>query len=126
VRSVALFSLSAIVAGLIVVLGSVGLWLGLPFAWLWVGSQVHAWSESRGTALGAAMLGFIVSLVIALRFLGWLSVKHGDLREARGRESYGNVLLEGVVFVSAIVAGIAFTAWFFLLSGSSPIPISGG
>ena len=125
-RSVALFSLSAIVAGLIVVLGSLGLWLGLPLAWLWVGSQVHAWSESLGTALGAAMLGFIVSLVIALRFLGWLSVKHGDLREARGRGSYGTVLLEGVVFVSAIVAGIAFIAWFFLLSGSSPIPISGG
>lgn len=124
-RSLRLLALSSLVAGLIVVLGSLGLWLALPLAWLWLGSQVQAASGSLAAALAAAMAGFLVSVAIALRLLRWLSAKHGSLREARGHEDYGTVLLEAVVFFSAVIAGIAFAIWFFLLSGTSPIPFRG-
>ncbi|HEV2061902.1 MAG TPA: hypothetical protein VGR12_03535 [Solirubrobacteraceae bacterium] len=118
--------LSAVVVTLIVVGASVGLWLALPLAWLYLGSQIQAVTGSLAGALGAAMLGFVACVVAALLALGWLSRKHGELREARGRDNHGRVLLEGVIFLSAFAAVALFSLWFLLFSGSSPIPFAPG
>ena len=48
--------------------------------------------------------------------------RHAELREARGLEDYGQTTLEGVMAVSAGIAIVGFGAWFFLFSGSSPLP----
>ncbi len=121
-----LTALSAAAVALIVIGGSVGLWVALPLAWLYVGSRVQFATGSLAAALAAAMLGFVVSAAASLLVLGWLSRKHGELREARGRDNHGGVLLEGVVFLSAFAAVAVFAVWFFLFSGSSPIPLSPG
>ena len=99
--------------------GGIVLWVGVPAGWLYIGSQVQA-SSSIGTALAVMMVGVIVSVVAIVWVLTWLNAKHAELREARGLEPHGNTALEGVMTVSAVIAVIAFTVWFFLIQGPGP------
>ena len=113
-------------SGLILILimlgGGIVLWVGVPVGWLYVGSQIQASTGSLGTAMAAMMLGVLVSIAIIVWALGWLNRKHQDLREARGLDDHGQTALEAVMTVSAGIAVVGFGAWFFLLSGSSPLP----
>jgi heme/copper-type cytochrome/quinol oxidase subunit 2 len=113
-------------SGLILILimlgGGIVLWVGVPVGWLYIGSQVQASTGSLGTAMGVMMLGVIVSIAIIVVALAWLNSKHQDLREARGLEDHGQTALEAVMTVSAGVALVGFGGWFFLFSGSSPLP----
>lgn len=106
--------------------GALVLWVGVPLGWLWIGSQVEAETGSIGTALAVMFVGVLVSIVAIVWLLVRLNRRHGELREARGLESYGQVALEGVMAISAGVAVIGFAAWFFLFSGSSPVPTNLG
>jgi hypothetical protein len=106
--------------------GALGLWVGVPLGWLWVGSQVEAETDSIGAAVAVMFVGALASIAAIVWALGWLNRRHGELREERGLESYGNVALEGVMALSAGVAVVGFAAWFFLFSGSSPVPINLG
>lgn len=117
---------SGVMLVLIMFLGSLVLWIGVPLAWLYVGSQVEAATSSLGTALAATMAGVVVSIAAIVMLLGWLNRKHVELREARGLESYGQTALEGVMTVSASIAIVGFGLWFFIFSGSSPLPLNLG
>jgi hypothetical protein len=108
------------------VLASAVLWVGVPFGWLWVGSQVQSETDSLGLALLAMAVGVAASIAALLRLLGWLNLQHIHARERRGLETYGNVTLEGVMATSAILALVSFCIWFFLFSGSSPVPLNIG
>jgi hypothetical protein len=108
------------------VLASLALWAGVPFAWLWVGSQVQAATDSLGLALLAMALGVAVSIAVLVRLLGWLNLQHIHARERRGLETYGSVTLEGVMSICAGLALVSFCIWFFLFSGSSPVPVNLG
>jgi hypothetical protein len=111
---------------LIMLVGGVVLWVGVPIAALWVGSLVQVETDSVGASMAAMMLMVIVSLVMLLPLLGWLNRKHAEVRVARGHQDLGPVALEGVMVVSAGIALVAFLVWFFLFAGSSPIPFHGG
>lgn len=102
--------------------GGVFLWAGVPLAWLYIGGRVQGATDSLGAALAATMVGAVASILVIVPVLGWVNRKHSELREARGLESHGQTALEGVMTVSAGVAMVGFGAWFFLLSGSSPLP----
>jgi hypothetical protein len=102
--------------------GGVVLWVGVPLGWLWVGGQVQGATGSLGAAVAAMMAGVVVSIGLIMPVLAWLNQQHGRLRERRGLESHGQVLLEGVMTVSAGLALVVFSTWFFLFSGSSPLP----
>jgi hypothetical protein len=104
-------------------LGSLGLWIGIPLAWFWVGGRVQGATHSLGLAVGVVLLGVVVSIVAFVPALGWLNHKHAQARVARGLEDYGSVTLEGVLVVSAVLALVAFGLWFFVLSGAEPIPL---
>ena len=106
--------------------GGLFLWVGVPVGWLYVGSQVQGATGSVGAALGVMFVGAVVSIVMVVVALGWLNRKHTELREARGLESHGQTALEAVMTVSAGLALLGFGAWFFLFSGSSPVPTSLG
>ena len=108
------------------VLASLVLWAGVPFGWLWVGSQVQAATGSLGLALLAMAVGVVASIALLVRLLGWLNLQHIHARERRGLETYGNVTLEGVMATSAFFALVSFCIWFFLFSGSSPVPLNIG
>jgi hypothetical protein len=96
------------------------LWIGVPVAWLYIGSQIQGSTGSVGTAIGVMMVGVIVSILLIVPVLGWLNKKHLDLREARGLETHGATALEAVMTVSVFVAVVAFSVWFFLIEGPGP------
>jgi hypothetical protein len=102
------------------------LWVGVPFGWLWVGSQIQAATDSLGLALLAMAAGVTASIAALLRLLGWLNLQYVHARERRGLEGYGDVTLEGVMAISAGLALVSFCIWFFLFSGSSPVPLNIG
>jgi uncharacterized membrane protein YbhN (UPF0104 family) len=116
-------------AALLVVLmftGAVTLWVGVPLAWLWIGSRLQAETGSVGTALGAMMVGMIANVVALTWVLGRLNRRHVELQELRGRPAAEAGALERVLVLSAAVAVIAFGVWFLVFSGSEPLPMKIG
>ncbi len=113
---------SGVLLLLIMLIGGVVLWVGVPLGWLYVGSQVQGSTGSLGSALGVMMVGVVVSIGLIVPFLAWLNHKHSQLRERRGLDDHGQTALEGVMTVSAGIALVTFGAWFFLFSGASPLP----
>jgi hypothetical protein len=104
--------------------GSLVLWIGSPLAWLWIASQIQDVTGSVGAAVGAAMVGVMVSIALMMPVLSWLSRAYRGVRLARGLEDTGNFALETVLVTSAGIALVLFVAWFFLLAGTSPIPLN--
>jgi hypothetical protein len=111
---------------LLMFVGSLVLWVGMPLGALYVGSVVQSETDSLGAAMAAMTLVVVGSLVVLLPFLGWVNHKHAEVRVARGRQDLGPVALEGVMVVSAGIALVAFLVWFFLFAGASPFPFHGG
>ena len=108
------------------VVACLALWAGVPFSALWVGGRVQGATDSISLAL-LAMAGVVtVGIAALLRLLSWLNLQHIHARERRGLETYGNVTLEGVMAISAFIALGSFCIWFFLFSGSSPVPVNIG
>jgi hypothetical protein len=107
----------------IMFIGSVGLWVGTPLAWLWVASQIQGATESLGTALLAAFIGVLVTVTALGSVLARLSDVYRANCIARGLNDPGHVMLEGVLVVSAGLTLVAFGIWFFFLAGASPVPI---
>lgn len=116
--------MSALLVLAIMVGGSVVLWVGLPFAWLWIASQVQGATDSLGAALGTAAFGFLVTMALLVTGLVRLSEHHRALRLTRGHDDLGHLPLEVVLVCSATVTMIVFAVWFFLFSGTSPIPLN--
>ncbi len=100
--------------------GGLVLWVGVPVAWLYIGSRVQGSTQSVGAALAVMMVGVPVSIVTLVAGLAWLNRKHVELREARGLESEGPTPLEAIMTVSVLVALIAFVVWFFVVEGPGP------
>src|SRR4051812_24909596 len=91
------------------------LWIGVPVAWLYIGSRVQGKTNSLGTALAVMMVGVVVSILLIVPVLGWLNRKPLELREARGLDSHGATALEAMMTVSVAVAVVAFSIWFFVI-----------
>ncbi len=113
---------SGVILILIMLGGGIVLWVGVPVGWLYIGSQIQASTDSLGTAMGVMMIGVLVSIAVIVAALVWLNGKYQHLREARGLDDHGQTALEAVMTVSAGLALVGFGAWFFLFSGSSPLP----
>ena len=111
-------------SGLILVLIMLGaglvLWIGVPVAWLYIGSQVQGSTNSVGTAIFVMMVGVVASILAIVPVLAWLNRKHIELREARGLETHGSTALEAVMTISVFIAVIAFSFWFFIIQGPGP------
>jgi hypothetical protein len=123
VRKLVQLGSSGLVLLLIMLIGGLVLWVGIPLAWLWIGSQIQAATGSLGAAVGTMMIGVVASIVLMIPVLGWLSNKHRSLLVARGQPDNGHLALEVVLVASATIAVVLFGAWFLLFAGSSPIPI---
>jgi len=108
---------------LIMVIGSLVLWIGTPLLWLWVGSQVQGATASLGTALGVSFIGVVATIMLLAGVLAKLSNVYQANRRARGLEYTGHYVLETVLVVSAGITLAAFVVWFFLFAGASPVPV---
>jgi hypothetical protein len=99
------------------------LWFAVPVAWLWVGGRVQGATQSLGAALAVALLGMVVSVLLAMRALSWLAHRHAAARAARGLDDLGVAPLEGAMVVSCVLAVVGFGVWFFFLAGPEPLPL---
>jgi hypothetical protein len=111
---------SALLVALMMVIGSLVLWVGVPIGWLWVGSQIQATGDRIGLAILVMMVGVLVSVILLAKLLVRMNRWHEELRAAAGHELPQTSLLETVLVVTAGVAVIAFGVWFFIFTGPGP------
>jgi hypothetical protein len=116
-------SSGALLVLLIMFIGSLGLWVGTPLLWLWVGSQIQGATNSVGTAIGVMFVGVVIQVVMVGTLLGKLSDVYRANVVSRGQTDPGHVVLEAVLVVSAGLTLAVFVVWFFLFAGASPVPI---
>jgi hypothetical protein len=122
-KSAAIAVESASLLVFIMFCGSLVLWVGVPVAWLWIGSRIQP-SGGLATAIGVMMIGMLLTVAVLVTFLAWVNRKHVELQEARGYYGGQATALELVLVASAVVAVLGFGVWFFGFSGSSPIPLN--
>src|ERR1700746_3472240 len=103
----------AVLVVLIMILGSLVLWIGAPLLWLWVGSQIEGSTTSLGAAVGATFFGAVLTIVLVAGVLAKLSNVYRANCLARGHDDPGHFVLEVVLVVSAGLALAAFVIWFF-------------
>jgi hypothetical protein len=120
---------------LVMVVGSLVLWIGIPVGWLWLASQI---TGSTQASLGPYLLviaGIPISMVIAGKFLTRVNAAYGRvtgaaptvhlqlpwMKSMRGERDSGRPLtvLEIVMMVTVGTAAVAFAIWFFFFAGSS-------
>jgi hypothetical protein len=115
--------LGAVLVVLIMVIGSLVLWIGTPLLWLWIGSQVQGATASLGAAIGTSFIGVVLTITFLASVLGKLSNVYRANCVSRGLADPGHVVLESVLVVSAGFTLAAFVVWFFFFAGTSPVPI---
>jgi hypothetical protein len=111
---------SALLVVVIMVVGSLVLWVGVPVGWLWIGGQVQGSTDSLGAAIAVTMLGATATIIALAIGLSWLNAKHEELRAARGLELHSTTTLERVLVVTAAFAVVGFTIWFMFFAGIGP------
>ena len=113
----------AVLVVLIMLIGSLVLWVGAPLLWIWLGSQIEGATSSVGASIGAAFLGAVFTIVLVAGVLSKLSNVYRANQQARGLDDPGHFVLEVVLVVSAGLALVAFVVWFFFFAGAEPLPI---
>jgi hypothetical protein len=113
----------AVLVVLIMFIGSLGLWVGTPLLWLYVGSQIQGATQSVSAALAAMFVGAVIQITIVASLLARLSDVYRANCIARGQADPGHGVLETVLVVSAGLTLTVFVVWFFFLAGVSPVPI---
>jgi hypothetical protein len=125
----------AIFLVLLMAVGSVLMWIGVPFGLIVLASKV---SSSSSPSLGPYLLvlvGLPIGMAIIGKCLGWLDRRHqaitgagGDdrrpapwLKSMRGERvtTRRSGVLDKVMIVSVALALIFFAIWFFGFAGSS-------
>jgi hypothetical protein len=122
VRNVLRAGTGALLVVLIMFVGSLGLWIGTPLLWLWVGSQIQGLGASLGAALVAMFVGVVLSVMLMAVLLAKLSDVYRANCRARGQQDPGHFILEAVLVISAALTLVVFFVWFFLFAGASPVP----
>jgi hypothetical protein len=91
-------------------IGSLAMWLPIPFAWLWVGGRVYDATGSIGAAGCVAILGLLLTASLTITVLTWIDEQWVALRRRAGYDQAQGVLTS-VVVASATVAIAAFMIW---------------
>ena len=131
-----LWSPVALVLVLLMALGSIVMWIGLPLGLLWVASAL---TDSSKPSLGPYLLVFLglpLGMIVIGKALGALDRMHGritgrlddgprraawlqSMRDERDPRRRTRSVLDTVMIVSVVLALVAGAVWFFLFAGSS-------
>ena len=128
------WSPAAILLVALMAVGSVVMWIGVPLGLIYLASKL---ADTPNPSLGpylVVLLGLPIGMAVVAKGLGALNRAHirltgaetddyrpGWTRSMRGErtvERRGGVL-DRVMIISVVVAGIAFALWFFGFAGSS-------
>ena len=105
--------------------GALALWVGVPLAWLYIGSMVQDATDSVGAALGLMLVGAVATILLLVPLLARLNDLYEHTREARGLDNYGQAPLEAMLVVSATLA-VVLVVVYVLFSDGPALPIWGG
>jgi hypothetical protein len=124
----------ALVLVLLMAVGSVVMWIGVPVGLIYLASRVADSSQPSAGPYLLVLLGLPIGMAIVGKLLGYLDRLHGRLtgrHEERHRATWlrsmraerspsrrGGVL-DQVMIVSVGLALLAFGIWFFGFAGSS-------
>lgn len=129
-------SLAKLALILLMAVGSVILWLGLPVLWLWIGSLIQSGSQQPGfTPYIVVLVGLVVSMAVFGRLLSRTNHLYeqvtGTVPEVRVRMPWHRSMrgdfdsrpprrvLDVVMVASVSLALFLFGVWFFFFAGSS-------
>jgi hypothetical protein len=119
-------------------IGSIVLWIGVPLFWIWLASQI---ADSSQPSIGLYMMilvGIVASMIVLAKLLGALNQRHLQvtgalsdrreqtpwLRSMRGdrvvRRQTG--VLGTVMVVSVSIALTVFGIWFFFFASGGGLP----
>ena len=117
---------------LLMAVGSILMWIGVPVFWLWLASQIAASSQPSLGLYVLVLVGIAVSMAVVGKGLGvlnhfhmaltgriprqrqetvWLKSMRGDASKSR---EHG--ILATVMAISVSIALVCFGAWFFLFA----------
>ncbi len=129
------YSPAAVMLVLLMAVGSVVMWIGVPLGLIYVASQIADSSRPSAGPYLLVLIGLPIGMAIVGKCLGYLDRLHGQLtgRHEEGRRTAtwlrsmrgerapvrrGGVL-DKVMIVSVALALVAFAVWFFGFAGSS-------
>jgi len=107
-----------VVSGAALFVVACGMWIGIPWLWLYLGSLVQSETDNVGAAIGAMIFGVPVTIALTIPLLGWLNDAYQRARVSRGLEDTGSFPLEVCLTCSAIVAVAFIVVWFAFLGGA--------
>lgn len=126
---------AALILILLMAAGSIAMWVVVPVAWVYLGSQMQDGSTPSLGPYVLVLVGIVVSMIVIGKLLGWLdriyAVVIGTSRDKRiqapwhksmrGERGSGRerTVLDSVMAVSVGLALLAFGVWFFAFAGSS-------
>ncbi len=115
-------------------LAALSLWTALPLSWLYIGSQVSPTQFPAEAPYAVVVVGLIISIVLVAWLISRLNRLYvqvtGTNRLAPMRPAWmrsmrdtatppsTTTVVEAVLMGSVLLAGVALSAWFFLLAGS--------
>jgi hypothetical protein len=135
-RPVVGFAAGIVVA--VMVVGAFSMWTVIPFGWIWIGSKISSSQQPSGGPYMVVFVGIVCSIVamawvlsrlnrLYARITGshrlpthYLPAWRKSLSDERDAPS-GMTVLEAVILLSVLLAGLAMAAWFFFVAGS-PLP----
>ena len=106
---------------------------GIPFAWIWIGSQLQGGTAPSFGGLGVALLGIVVSYALLSVAFAWvkdrLAPQEGPTRHAWNRslsaerrtgpsETHS---IEDIAAAATLIVAVVCTIWF-LLFGDPGVP----
>src|SRR5918995_4069401 len=130
--------LVAAVLVLVMVVGSMTLWLAVPLAWLWAASKVNNSLDPSFGAYVAVAIGIPVTMLVLFTLLRRVDAAHRALtgtatetvpapppwrrsmRDARDIRTPTSAL-DVILVATAVAAGIVLLVWFAFFAGS-PLP----
>lgn len=107
---------------------------GVPYLWVWVGSQLQGGTAPSFSGLGVALLGIVLSYSLMAFILAWIKawvthdpggpVRHDWNRSlsAERRSAPNTHPIEDMVMTATILVGIVCTGWF-LMFGNPGVPV---
>jgi hypothetical protein len=110
--------IAMVVLGAAIFAVACGMWIGIPWLWLYLGSLVQAETDNVGAAIGAMIFGVTLTIALTIPLLGWLNGAYQRARVARGLEDTGSFPLEVCLTLSAFVAIAFIIVWFAFLGGA--------